>query len=406
MNELISQDSFATLLLCSYVIPKEKIANDYKPLSPKEWINLSMKIVKSPIERPSNLFNLSAGKICEILRVTSEESNRIVTLLSRGPSMALQIEKFSSMGIYVITRADKEYPKRFKKLLKAQSPNILYVAGDLDILNTDTLGIVGSRNANEDSVEFTKKITSSAVEQGYTIASGGSRGIDSIAHETAIKKNGKTIAILSDGLMSFLKNKETVSAILNKQMLVISPYHPNARFYSYTALERNKYIYTLSKCVVATSSDFKKGGTWAGAVENLKSSWVPLFTRKDDNSKGLSELVKLGAFPIEFDEIEKKVFRKIENIDNDVVAKAPKYEKLSIFDIVWPIIEKEIKEPIEVACLAERLDLEENQLNIWLRKAKSLGKIEYVNLDKVISSVFYNRNLDSVYQLNLFEQNS
>lgn len=400
LKEIISQDSFATVLLCAYVMPQEKIENGYKPLSQKEWVNLSVKIVKSNIARPANLFKLTLDEICSELRISFEEASRLIVLLSRAPLMALQIEKYASMGISVLTRADSTYPKRFKKILKGISPNILYVAGDLEILNSESIGFVGSRKPLEESGIFTEEAVKKAVSEGYTIISGGSKGIDSIAHKTATESNGKTIAILSDGLISFLKKKENINNILNKQMLVISPYHPNARFYAYTALERNKYIYSLSNLVIVAASDYRKGGTWSGAIENLENKWVPLYVMQSDASKGLEELHKMGVPRISQEDLRSINFATLCTGEESITKED---KKVGIFELVWPFIDSYIHKPASIIELSKELDIEINQLNTWFRKAKELGKIEYINGDKVVSSVFYNKELDREQQLNFFE---
>lgn len=403
MAELISKDSFATLLLCSYVTPQEKIVNNYKPFTQKEWINLSTKIAKTEIARPSNLFNKSVNDIIEQLRITNEEADRIITLISRGPSMAIEVEKLSSMGIWIITRADKLYPKRFKKILKGLSPTIIYGAGDINLLETESIGIVGSRNADQNAIEFTKKLSKKVVFERFTVVSGGSKGIDSFAHQTAIENGGKTIAILSDGLSKFIKKKENLNNILNKQLVVISPYHPNARFYSYTALERNKFIYGLSEFTVATSSDFKKGGTWAGAVENLKMNWVPLYVREDEDSKGLSELGKLGAKKLTINDLNETTLKSF--LALEPTFKGEKIQKCTdIYTLAWPLIDQFLNKPIKIEKLCEILDIELLQLNVWLKKANSEGKIKYLDNGTVVSSVFYNSDMDKAKQLNIFEQ--
>lgn len=407
MLKPISQDSFATLLLCTYVKPQEKIVNDYKPFTQKEWIKLSTKIAKSDIARPSNLYNKSITELIEELRINTYEANRIITLLSRSTSMALEVEKFASMGIWIITRADEQYPKRFKKVLKGMSPNILYGAGDVDILASESIGIVGSRNADVNSIEFTKKLSELAVFEDFTVISGGSKGIDSVAHNSAIDSGGKTIAVLSDGLSKFIKNKDNLNCLLNKQLVVISPYHPNSRFYSYTALERNKYIYGLSKLTVATASDFKKGGTWSGATENIKNNWVPMYVRQDDSSMGLLELAKLGAKTLSLHNFKETTIRGL--LKNEAVANEFKMvndssdKRSEIYTLVWPLIEKHLRKPINVKKLSDILEVEEGQLNIWINIARREGKVKFIDADIVVASVFYNAEIDQSEQINMFK---
>lgn len=119
MNQNISPDSLAILLLCSNIglnSLKGKETN-YKSFSDKEWIKLSQRIVKSEVKRPSALFNLSQIEIQDYLQLPINTAERIKYLLGRTGSLTLELEKLSSMGIWVITRADPAYPKRLKKFL-------------------------------------------------------------------------------------------------------------------------------------------------------------------------------------------------------------------------------------------------------------------------------------------------
>ena len=70
-------------------------------------------------------------------------------------------------------------------------------------------------------------------------------------------------------------------------------------------MDRNKDVYALSDCGIVVSSDFDKGGTWAGAVENLGADWVPLFVRRDPAAlAGNEHLVRRGGIPLTASELE------------------------------------------------------------------------------------------------------
>lgn len=78
-----------------------------------------------------------------------------------------------------------------------------------------------------------------------------------------------------------------------------SKIHPGARFTVGFAMCRNKYIYTLAKYAVVVSASSGKGGTWAGATENLKYKWTPLFVRAGDNMpEGNQLLIEKGGVPL------------------------------------------------------------------------------------------------------------
>src|SRR5207237_259954 len=83
-------------------------------------------------------------------------------------------------------------------------------------------------------------------------------------------------------------------AIEAGRLTLMSPYDPDSRFTVWNAMDRNKDVYALSDCGIVVSSDFDKGGTWAGAVENLGADWVPLFVRRV-RAAGEAEQLQPGA---------------------------------------------------------------------------------------------------------------
>ena len=113
----------------------------------------------------------------------------------------------------------------------------------------------------------------------------------------ALDAGGNTIGVLSDSLERAALNRDHREFILNGQLTLISPYDPSAGFNIGHAMQRNKLIYALSDAALVMNSDFEKGGTWAGAIEQLdKFRLVPVYVRsKGDLGKGLEALRKHGA---------------------------------------------------------------------------------------------------------------
>jgi len=86
-------------------------------------------------------------------------------------------------------------------------------------------------------------------------------------------------------------------AIADGRLLLLSSYHPSARFTVEAAMGRNKLIYAMSDYGLVVSAEHKKGGTWAGAEEELKrEKALPVFVRtENDVPQGNSKLLDLGA---------------------------------------------------------------------------------------------------------------
>ena len=212
--------------------------------------------------------------------------------------MALSLQKWQNFGIWIMTRVDEEYPIALKRKLGQKSPPILYGAGDKKILNTKGITIVGSRDASMDDLEFAFQLGKKIALCGYSVVSGGARGIDESSMFGSIEADGTTIGIVSDSLAQKVLSKKYREAIQNSNLTLISPYYPDAKFNAGNAMGRNKYIYVLAKSSVVIHSGLK-GGTWGGAKENLKNNWTDLFVKKNNDAMaGNSKLLAMGGIEL------------------------------------------------------------------------------------------------------------
>jgi len=186
---------------------------------------------------------------------------------------------------------------RLKKHLKSDAPPVLYGCGDAAILETGGLAVVGSRHVDDALVKYTENIGRLATAARCTIVSGGARGIDQAAMRGALEAGGKVTGILADSLERTAMNREHRNLLIEGQLVLISPYDPSAGFNVGHAMQRNKLIYAFSDAALVVSSDYEKGGTWAGAVEQLeKLRLVPVYVRTPrEVSKGLEALKQKGA---------------------------------------------------------------------------------------------------------------
>jgi DNA processing protein len=227
------------------------------------------------------------------------DGDRLKRLLARGFLLSQAIERWQTRAIWVVSRADAEYPRRLKTRLKDDAPPILYGCGDATILDTGGLAVVGSRHVDDALVKYTEGIGQLAAKARRTLFSGGARGIDQAAMHGALEAGGKVAGILADSLERAVLDRENRNLLMDGQLVLISPYDPIAGFNVGHAMQRNKLIYALADAALVVSSDYKKGGTWAGAVEQLdKLRLVPVYVRSDgETDKGLDALRRKGALP-------------------------------------------------------------------------------------------------------------
>ena len=230
---------------------------------------------------------------------TIVDASRLQRLLGRGFLLSQVIERWQARAIWVVSRADPDYPRRLKLRLREDSPAVLYGCGDIALLETGGLAVVGSRHVDDDLIEYTMDVGRLAARAGRTIVSGGAKGIDQSAMRGALEAGGRVCGVLADSLEKTAMNRESRNLLLDGQLVLISPYDPSAGFNVGNAMQRNKLIYTLADASLVVSSDFNKGGTWAGATEQLeKLQFVPVFVKSPSGgSEGLEALQRKGALP-------------------------------------------------------------------------------------------------------------
>ncbi|MCH7318156.1 DNA-processing protein DprA [Acinetobacter sp. ANC 5659] len=282
----------ATMLLCCH-FNKNEVKN-FKPLSGLEYSRLAQWLYQNKWS-PADLLSQTDEILTEWDdpkgKITAE---RIKQLLGRGVSMSFALEKWTKQGIWVISRVSEFYPKAIKKHLGEQRPPVLFGLGNQQLLNQAGLGFVGSRSISENDEVFAADKAKQAVEEGYTIISGGAKGVDQAAMRAALEHGGQSIGILADGIYTNETRRIFLNYLRQGTLVLISPFFPEAGFSVGSAMARNKFIYTMSEAVIVVKSDKDKGGTWTGAKENLNKKWVPLLVR-DIAEEGNQALIQMGG---------------------------------------------------------------------------------------------------------------
>ena len=298
MNETLSLNTKAILLLTAPLIlgrGKGKESNDL--LKPREYTKLACYL-QDTSRQPADLLGLEAD---QILRDSHHivGKDRLRRLLDRGFLLSQTAERWGARGIWVLSRADDDYPKKLKIRLKQDSPSLLYGCGDREILNSGGLAVVGSRNANDALLEYTQEVGRLTTKAGRTIVSGGARGIDQAAMSGALEAGGRVTGVLADGLEKTVMKRDNRNRLLEDQLVLISPYDPNAGFNAGHAMQRNKVIYALADAALVVNAEINKGGTWAGTIEQLeKLRLVPVYVRSTGEKSGaLDALKSKGAMP-------------------------------------------------------------------------------------------------------------
>ena len=295
--ELSSNTKAILLLTASLIAGRGKDKSSVKPLGAGEYRRLARRL-RELQRQPSDLLESGAGEAVNECR-SELDPERIERLLGRGFLLAQAVERWQARAIWVLSRADADYPRRLKRRLGEAAPPVLYGCGNAAILDNGGLAVVGSRNVDEALIEYTENVGRLTASAGRGLVSGGARGIDRAAMHGALGAGGRVVGVLADGLEKAAMLREHREALMEGRLVLISPYDPAARFQVGHAMQRNKLIYALSDAALVVNSDYGKGGTWTGAVEQLdKLKLVPVHVRANGAiGKGLEGLRERGAKP-------------------------------------------------------------------------------------------------------------
>ncbi len=220
------------------------------------------------------------------------------------------IEKAESMGAHLVTYFDETYPRN---LYNSNScVPVLYTLGNPEMLRPEKVcAVVGTRVPTPWAEQETRLAVSNLVKEGFTVVSGLAKGIDAIAHSTALESLGSTIAVVGSGVdVVYPRENAGLREKIVKRGAIVSEYAFGTEVRSFALKKRNKITVGLSKCVLITQTS-TKGGTmnaYFAAIEQKKPVGVLLPPNKRSASFGGNlRMVAEGKLPISVFENGSKV---------------------------------------------------------------------------------------------------
>ena len=226
-----------------------------------------------------------------------------------------QLEKGGYGYVY---RDEPHYPKRLLEL--PDPPMGLFFEGKLSEESRPSLAVVGPRQCSQYGFEMARYFTEELAGRGIEIISGLAHGIDRTAHEAALKKKGRTVAVLGSGIgVPYPKeNWECYFKIRNLGGLLLSEYPPEAPPLAHHFPIRNRIISGLSDAVLVVEAREKSGTliTVDAALEQGREVFVIPGRISDKNSRGCNNLIKQGA----------RLVTEPEEIYEELIRKFPFYE--------------------------------------------------------------------------------
>lgn len=327
----------------------------------------------------SNVLSASTSDLINTEGISKELASRIRKVSTQKDSiqkfLEKELKKLDKMGARIVTVWDEDFPPLLKKIY--DPPLILYVLGQFDEKDKYSIAVVGTRQPTNYGKVQAEKIVSDLVEQNITIVSGLARGIDSVAHSSALKNNGRTIAVVGSGLDIIYpaENKKLFNEIKEKGV-IISEFNlgtiPNAENFP----RRNRIISGLSLGTLIIETAIIGGAMQTARLaldQNREVFAIPgnLGVRQSEGTnmliqRGEAELIKNA------DDILQALELKLKPI---LGKNIPKQQKdLTIFE--EKIYNCLLSEPLQIDKIAEKTDLSTSDCLVNLLSLEFKGMVK------------------------------
>jgi DNA processing protein len=207
--------------------------------------------------------------------------------------------RIESQGIKILTWKDETYPGRLKEI--EQPPPVLYIRGDYLPDDLYAVAIVGTRRVTPYGRQITEELSAYLASNGITVISGLARGVDAIAHQTALKAAGRTIGVLGSGVDKiYPPEHRQLAEQMMKSGGIVSDYAPGTPPDASNFPPRNRIISGLSLAVVVIEAGETSGAliTAEFAAEQGREIFAVPGSILAPQSKGTNKLIQKGALPL------------------------------------------------------------------------------------------------------------
>ncbi|SHH27730.1 DNA processing protein [Caloranaerobacter azorensis DSM 13643] len=265
------------------------------------WLN-SLNINSNTIEKLEEYF----GSFYSLWEASTDVINNINFISEYFKSVLVKykdihyyedyINRVQKSRAKIITIFDDDYPKHLKSIYNP--PKVIYIKGSLESKDEVSIAIVGARKATAYGKWAAEKFAKELASLGITIVSGLAYGIDTKAHEGALIAEGRTIAVLGNGIdLIYPKTNKALFEKIQNNGAIITEYPLGVQPLPYNFPMRNRIISGLSLGVLVVEASKKSGSliTAQMALEQGREVFAIPGNINSVYSKGTNLLIKDGA---------------------------------------------------------------------------------------------------------------
>ncbi len=209
-----------------------------------------------------------------------------------------ELKKAEKNKISIIPFSSSDFPSLLKEI--HYCPFAMWIRGEREVLSKPTISIVGTRNCSSYGKVIAESLSSELSKRGVVIVSGLARGIDTVAHSSAIEK-GETIAVLGSGIdIIYPSENKKIAEKIEEKGAIISEFPLGTKALPFHFPMRNRIISGLSYITVVVEASDKSGAliTAKWALEQGRDVLSVPGPITSPLSKGTNLLIKQGAKPV------------------------------------------------------------------------------------------------------------
>jgi len=207
-----------------------------------------------------------------------------------------ELKQGRALGARLLLHGEPDYPQALLDIPDA--PPVLWVRGDVALLNRPAVGMVGARNASSLGVRMARRLGLGLSEAGFTVISGLARGIDTAAHEAALEAEGRTVAVMAGGIdVIYPAENATLAARIDTGGCRISEHPPGLEPQARHFPLRNRIVAGLSRAVIVVEAAAKSGSliTAKAALDYGREVMAVPGHPFDARASGCNMLIRDGA---------------------------------------------------------------------------------------------------------------
>ncbi len=251
-----------------------------------------LRLLFDYFESPQAIAGAAPAVLSGLLNISPRDAGVVKNPLQL-PHIVRQVESLRTQSV---TLCDTSYSPLLREII--DPPPSMQFLGDIHLLSSPAVAIVGSRRASEYAMNVAHRLARELAEEGVTIVSGLARGIDTAAHRGALAGGGKTIAVLGTGLdVAYPRSNRKLHEEISRSGLLLSQFAPGTPPHRLNFPMRNRIIAGLASGTIVVEATSRSGSliTARLAAEQGREVFAVPGSVFSAGSEGTHRLIQYGA---------------------------------------------------------------------------------------------------------------